>query len=275
MGVDTVPQAGPGGVALDQLFDGTAGKTLAVSVKEEGLGGAVLQLGPDLFQVLLQGVGGGLAEQHPTFLGALALHQDLALVEIDVGQVHARNFGQANPAGIQYFQDGAVPDAVQVFLVRGFHQTHRFLFADEGRQGLFHFYLKAASGRNGAVLEHSLLDQELVEGTQGRQLADDADAGIPFLLLAAGVGVFGFPRLGGQPGQVAAGHAAVHVLKDLVRFVDVADEGVQVSQVDPDGVVGKPALSPKVILVFVKQFMDSGRDIDGVGKGGHAGLPLG
>ena len=78
------------------------------------------------------------------------------------------------------------------------------------------------------MLESSLLHQELVEGAQGGQLADDADPGVALLLLAARIGVYRLPALGSQPGQIAAGQPPVHIIQGMPFPGNEAQEGVEV-----------------------------------------------
>ena len=104
------------------------------------------------------------------------------------------------------------------------------------------------------MLEHPLLHQKLVKGTQGGQLADDADPGISLFLFAARIGVYRLPALGSQPGQIAAGQPPVHIGQGATGQGHVAEKGVQVVPIDPDGVVGQTPLAPQVGLIPRNQF---------------------
>ena len=125
------------------------------------------------------------------------------------------------------------------------------------------------------MLEHPLLHQKLVKGTQGGQLADDADPGISLFLFAARIGVYRLPALSSQPGQIAAGQPPVHIGQGATGQGHVAEKGVQVVPIDPDGVVGQTPLAPQVGLIprnQFSQFIGSGSGFRGSGSVGNGGL---
>ncbi len=104
-----------------QLPDALPGQTPGARAQKQERG--ILFLGnhfPAVFQVLLQGLLGGHTEGHHALLVALAAHQDVSHVELQVFETRVADFGDAYASGVEKFDHGAIAERRALALAR-FH----------------------------------------------------------------------------------------------------------------------------------------------------------
>lgn len=117
MGGDVFSDAGGASVFFDDALDGAGGESSEISggvdgalvfgvVEEEG-GEGIVAGG----EVVASGFGGGFADEDGAVFFAFAADDELATVEVDGIAVEANEFGDAEAAGEEEFDDGAVAEA--------------------------------------------------------------------------------------------------------------------------------------------------------------------
>ena len=111
------------GIALDELPEGLARHAVAAAGrKQEVADPAAEDVQPWTACIVAQPVAGVLAERHQTLLAALAEDAHHALGQTDLARGEIDQFADAQTAGIEHFQHGAVAMAACVFGVRGVEQ---------------------------------------------------------------------------------------------------------------------------------------------------------
>ena len=247
--MDAFFEAGPRRIVADDFLNAAPGQAVAVAIDEQRLIAAAgrRKVGTPVGQIIVQGLPRRFPVQGPAFLVALAPHQNLLPFRVNIAQVHSLDFGQPHPAGIKDFQNGPVAQPGRLSGVRGVQQAGGFVLVQEGGQGLFHLDGEGARGRHRSRLEPPLLHQEVVEGPQGGELADDADAGI-----APGTGPVRAPHRG-QMRHIAPQKLPFHILQAAPGPPAVGQKSMQVVQVNPPGIIRQAPLPGQMPGVPLQQ----------------------
>ena len=117
MGSDVLGDAGSFGVMFDDALDGARGEAAEVArsvefvevfgvVEEEG--GEAVAAG---VEIVARGVSGGFADEDGAVFFAFAADDEFAAVEVDGVAVEVDEFGDAEAAGEEELDDGAVAKA--------------------------------------------------------------------------------------------------------------------------------------------------------------------
>ena len=108
--MDASFESGAGGASTHYLFDAAPRQPISVTIDEERIGSGATcgQVGTAILQIVSQSDRSRLAEQRPTFFIALAAHQNLVPLRINIVHVHAFDLGQPNATRVQHFQNGLI-----------------------------------------------------------------------------------------------------------------------------------------------------------------------
>ena len=231
-------QAGPRRIVPHHLLNAAPGQTPPVAVDEQRLPvlPAAGKMRTPVGQIIRQRLRRRGAVQGPAFLAPLAAHQNLPPFPVNIPQVHPLDLRQPHPAGIQNFQDGAIPQPRRRIRLRRRQQAHRLVLVQKRRQRLFHLHRKRPGRGHRRGLKPPFLHQKVVKRPQRRQLADDANSRIP--LRARPVRAPHRCQMRHIPPQ----KLPVHRLQPGARLPAVPQKGMQIVQIDAPGVLRKPPL---------------------------------
>ena len=247
--MDAFFEAGPRRIVADDFLNAAPGQAVAVAIDEQRLiaGAGRRKVGTPVGQIIVQGLPRRFPVKGPAFLVPFAPHQNFLPFRVNIAEVHSLDFGQPHPAGVEDFQNGPVAQPGRLSGVRGVQQAGGFILVQERGQGLFHFDGESAGGRHRGGLEPALLHQKVVKGPQGRELADDADAGI-----APGTGPVGAPHRG-QMRHIAPQKLPFHILQAAPGQPAVGQKSMQVVQVNAPGIIRQAPLPGQMPGVPLQQ----------------------
>ncbi len=219
-----------------------ARKPGAAFAEEELAAGAGLdEVRPARGEVGGDGIGGLRAHGHDALLRTFAKHPQVAVLKIDLLDVQPREFGDAQPARVEQFQQRAIPQRVGVAAVgRGQQAAH---LGGGERAGNAAHELGTGKQRREIVLAHLLADEVAGESAQGREFPRQAGDRVvvateradPPAGLVAGDSVPAFHAVPGEIGGAlrevalvafagAAGKSAFQ-LQETDETVDLRTEG--------------------------------------------------
>ncbi|MNF88826.1 hypothetical protein D3C84_713290 [compost metagenome] len=231
--------AGHLGLVLDPVPEGLAGHLLAAQAGEEHVAGlAAEEKGSRFALVTLDPGDGFLAQGHQALLAALAEHLEHALAQVDLFQGQADQFGDAQAAGVEHFEHGAVAQADGVFQVGGFQQGFDIRLGQ--RLGQRPPQLRQVHLQGGVFGYQVLAQQEAVEAAQpGKETCRGAS------LVA----------LAQAPGQVVEDEVATGLVRFQAPLMEPAVEMREVAAVSRAGVGGQAFLQPQGVEETVDQGM--------------------
>ena len=168
VGGDFFVDPGEQRLVLDEVEDGHPAERAAVFVEEGdvvegGFGGLGTRI-----EVGAEGVCRHFAERHEALFVALADHAHEALLEVDVRDLQAAGFGDAQAAAVEDFEDGAVAQSGPAAGgVDGFEDGRNLLDAKDFREVATE--LRCLDAVAGVVGAFALEDQPVEEGSQRAQ----------------------------------------------------------------------------------------------------------